>query len=609
VSKKRVLLVNEGCYLNTGFSNIGLALLERLAATGKFELGEHASYCNQFDPRVQEFVKGRWKFYGNAPLNAEEAKAHDAAEPAQPGQNTNQFGKYKFEKVLLDFKPDIVIDIRDWWMTAFELRSPLRKFFKLLWMSTVDSVPQREEWVQDFEKVDYMLAYSDFGINTLRKTSPKLEVRFDHPQNKKLIGLEGKSGKLHPVPLRPGVELKTFYPRDKAETKAKWNIKPDIPIVCLVQRNQIRKRIPEAIQAFALMKNKYAGNQHIDKAVLLLHTSWPDNIHSFDYPREIARASRGWHGMMHHRKTLFSEVLNTYQCHNPSCRFSFIAHAALLVNAGGTNWAIKCQKCGQISARTPNTDKGYTREQLSDVYNMSDILLQMSIAEGCGLTVQEAKACGTMALATESAALAEKVSIPDYDHIIKETYDVHLGGDKLNVAYKYYEPETGCWRVHTDIEHAADQMAKYLMDRELLKKMQDDARACAVKHYDWDKNWKEWEYILDNISIKDRAQTWDSPVNIINWQDAKPPTGVSDQDFIVWCYNKVLRQDVDVKGLQDWLRTIQYYQERGATNEVARKQVLEFFQKTAEGLNQSEYMRAEASAPAKPTGGLRAIVV
>ena len=44
MSKKRVLLMGEAHYLNSGFGTYGKELLTRLHATGKYELAEFASY-------------------------------------------------------------------------------------------------------------------------------------------------------------------------------------------------------------------------------------------------------------------------------------------------------------------------------------------------------------------------------------------------------------------------------------------------------------------------------------------------------------------------------------------------------------------------------------
>jgi hypothetical protein len=202
--KKRILFVGEASFLNTGFSTYYRELLPRLAACGKYEIAEFGSYAATSDPQVAGFIKKRWKFYGNNPENEAEQQVFNQGDPNQPGQNTNQFGKWKFESVLADFKPDIVVDIRDWWMLAYQERSPFRKYFKWLVMPTVDSIPQKEEWIQTYVNANYVMAYSDFGIDSLRRSTPKLEVRMDPPGKKGFVGLDRMHGKLHPVPLRPG---------------------------------------------------------------------------------------------------------------------------------------------------------------------------------------------------------------------------------------------------------------------------------------------------------------------------------------------------------------------------------------------------------------------
>lgn len=315
--KKRILFVGEASFLNTGFSTYYGELIPRLVATGKYEIAEFGSYAAQNDPRVQSFIQGRWKFYGNNPTTPEEEAAFNQPDPQQPGQNTNQFGRWKFAEVLSDFRPDIVVDIRDWWMIAYQERSPFRKYFTWLVMPTVDSIPQKEEWIATYNGANYVAAYSDFGINSLRKSSPKLELRFDPPGKQGFIGIDKVPGKLHPVPLRPGVDLETFTMRDdaaKAALKQKWGLKPDIPVILLVQRNQARKRISEVIRSFAMMKQQHPDNEVVQKAILVMHTAWPDNAMSIDFPRAIARIQTGYHGTPVTRKGIIREVNSTFMC-------------------------------------------------------------------------------------------------------------------------------------------------------------------------------------------------------------------------------------------------------------------------------------------------------
>lgn len=610
-AKKRVLFVGEASFLFTGFSTYYRELLPRLAATDKYEIAEFGSYAGQSDPRVRSFIQGRWKFYGNNPETPEEEERFNQVDDqGQPGQNTNQFGRWKFEEVLSDFRPDIVIDIRDWWMIDFQRRSPLRKYFQWLVMPTVDSIPQKEEWIHTYQTADYVMAYSDFGIDSLRKSSPFLEVKFNPPGGPDVLGIQDmedldsvrKSGNLHPIPLRPGVDVDTFYPMDKGEVRKKWGIEPaDTPVILLVQRNQARKRINEAIQAFALMKTKYGSKSPaVSKAMMIIHSNWPDNVHSSDYPRCIERTHKGYHGMPYSHRGIYTEILNTFLCNNQQCGHVFLDYAIKLrQTTAQQGHAIPCPACRQMSARPSNTSMGYTREQLAEVYNMGDILLQMSIAEGCGMPVQEAKACGTMVLVTDYAAIAEKGRVPhEYEHINKATYSVHEGGDSLKVAYLYEEAEsagTNCWRAHTSIEDAAEKMAKYLMDEELLKQKQADARECALKNYNWNELATRWEFILDKKKILDRDDTWNRPAKLIAIESQDPSAELPPEQFVDWCYVNLLGYEakaIDQEGKMNWLKTLEMYAQQGKPPHEARQAVLDFFRGEARKVNDIERLRA-----------------
>ncbi len=602
--KKRILFVGEASCLNTGFSNIYREIIPRLVATNKYEIAEFGSYVTDDDPNVKAFVKDRWKFYGNNPKNPEEQEAFNQPDPSQPGQNTNQFGRWKFDSILADFRPDIVIDIRDWWMLAYQERSPFRKYFNWLVMPTVDSIPQKEEWIETYTRATYVMAYSDFGINSLRKSSPRLELRSDPPNKPGFIGIDKAPGKLHPTPLRPGVDLKTFHPRsdkEKAALKQKWGIKPDVPIILLVQRNQARKRISEVMAAFAMMKQTNLDNDVIQKSILIMHTAWPDNAMSIDFPRAIARLQTGYHGVPVKRKGIIREINSTFMCHNQQCGDVFIAPSINLRQ----HPVIMCPKCGQQTARTPTTGFGITREQLSEVYGMADLMVQMSIAEGCGMPVQEAKACGVPVLLTDYAAISEKGKMPDYEHINKKDYTVHLGGEVMDVAYLYEEPETTCWRAMTSIEDCAHKMGSMLSDTERMTQMRKDARTCAENNYDWNENWKNWEFILDHITPLDRDTTWDQTPELIKINTTQPEVGLSDDEFIVWCYLELLgykgEHDIDDEGRRNWTQKLTVEASRGIAAEKTRVEIVNYFRQQGEAQNAIEQLRSGHQSLSKVT--------
>lgn len=929
--KKRILFVGEASFLNTGFSTYYRELLPRLVATGKYEIAELGSYARQDDPRVQEFIAGRWRFYGVMPTNEEENRAFQQQNPhpRTRGQNTNQFGEYKFAHAVADFKPDIVIDIRDWWMLEFQERNIFRPWYKWIVMPTVDAEPQQEEWIQSYENANMVLAYSDYGIHTLRRQSSLV------PSGKRAM-------KIFPKPMRPGVDINSFKPTDKKTMREHWNLATDIPIIGTVMRNQSlrfnapvqtltgyktadtivdgdrlltsqgrympvinvwsyqaekpytrltifgnnidgpsatsehkfhfesgkhaigdtqakerikmpvssliphdnidvatylspidhwkleprkltydwrgghaeidryvtvdqdlmrlfgwylaegwisnngktiqfglntneqnecdeivdiikrkfnssvtinddkefdsrtlswsshvhakwfvslfgtgsrnkkipywlkadpraihmaiaylegdgsfysptnkngyvlassfsstlaydirdillshgifttigqsldhehmktnigiygqwaqtcalfakhntindyvnrpkgqnwrnnvefvvtddqsyflvpviqvsnsvergpfydfevqedytyncagyacdnsRKLYPDLIDAFALMKNKYKGDPQVDKAVLMIHSCWPDNVFSYDYPRHIFRLDR-YDWIDNHKKGIRGDVLQTLFCH--SCNQASVTFAANLFGRPLQEGRIKmpCSYCGQTEASPPNTSVGFGREDLAKLYNLMDLYVQCSICEGDGMPIQEAKACGVPTLVVDYTAMREKGRYPDYSHfkesdINERNYTCHKGGDVINVGRYYYEPETSCKRALPDIADLALKMRNMINDPERLAALGKEARECVEENYDWDKLWHQWEYVLDNVKIIDRAETWDSPIAQIDEIRSIPvPANLSDEQFVSWLYLNVLKYpSVDTDGAKMWISHLQ----------------------------------------------------
>lgn len=94
--KKRVLFITEATYLNTGYATYSKNILDNLYKSNKYEIAEFSIYGQENNPSRKTI---KWKNYPNLPLeNSEEYNASPA----------NQFGEWRFERVCLDFKPDIV---------------------------------------------------------------------------------------------------------------------------------------------------------------------------------------------------------------------------------------------------------------------------------------------------------------------------------------------------------------------------------------------------------------------------------------------------------------------------------------------------------------------
>ena len=92
--------------------------------------------------------KCNWRFYPNS-VTSQDPRANSFNSHGQ-----NAFGKWRFDHCVLHFQPDVVIDIRDYWMNSFQESSPLRKYYKWVLMPTIDSEPQQDGWVSTYCNAD-----------------------------------------------------------------------------------------------------------------------------------------------------------------------------------------------------------------------------------------------------------------------------------------------------------------------------------------------------------------------------------------------------------------------------------------------------------------------
>ena len=242
--KKRILMVGEASFLKTGYSTYIMELFKRLYKANKYELAELGCFGRIEDHKMP------WKFYSNLPdINSEEENRRYNL------SQYNTFGVWKFEETLLDFRPDIVIDIRDPYVFDFEEKSPFREYFHWLIMPTVDSIPQKPEWISTFMDADGVLTYSDWGLSVLKECNGLIKVISSAP---------------------PGADLEIFKPVvNKAEHKRNCGVPEDSFIIGTIMRNQKRKLFPDLIKSFRMFLDK-APEDIAKRSYLYMHTSYPD---------------------------------------------------------------------------------------------------------------------------------------------------------------------------------------------------------------------------------------------------------------------------------------------------------------------------------------------
>ena len=437
-------MCSEASFLSSGFGTYAKEILSRLHKTGKYVIAEFASYGFVNDPRDTSID---WIYYANA------VKDNDPRHKEYSSRGDNQFGRWRFEKVLLDFKPDVVIDVRDYWMTAYQASSPLRPYFHWALMPTVDSEPQQEEWIETFLSADAVFTYSDWGANVLKAQS---------------------SGKINYIDTTsPGVDLDTFKILDKNQLRQKYDIPDNAIIIGSVMRNQKRKLIPELCLSFRkILDQVEQTDPELGKRLYLyLHTSYPDM--GWDIP-EVLKDNR-----------IANKVLFTYVCRN--CR-----NVSCAVFGGPQR---VCKHCVNKACVFPSVADGLTTQQLSEIYNLFDLYVQYAICEGFGMPQVEAGACGIPIATVNYSAMCDIVN--------------KLDAYPIKIKSKFKELETKAYRVYPD----NDDLIQYVMEfinlpAPIRNQQRIKVRQLTEKHYCWDNIAKKWETYLDKLDNDGYRSNW-----------------------------------------------------------------------------------------------------
>ena len=437
MSKKRVLMVSEHHIAKSGFGLYTREILNRLHKTGKYELAELSCFNNG------DYGDVPWKVYPNAvDGNSKYAQKYNA-------DHENVFGKWRFDQTLLHFKPDIVFDIRDYWMLAFEELSILRPYFNWVVAPTIDSLPQQDSWLQTFSNADLALAHTDWGVDALK-----------HRGNINT----GMS-------VSDSVDTNVFRPLNYSLklNKAMHLVPENSFVVGAVMRNQKRKLIPNLMTC---IRNLRLLTKRTD-IYLYLHTSYPEK-QGWDIPSLLLENDAQ------------NYVLFTYFC--KKCKKAFASH-----------WCEANRNCpfcdGQKTAAFPNVLQGLDDNHLKNIYNIFDVYVQYAICEGLGIPQLEAASCGVPVFSVDYSAMSEVTT--------------KLNAGKISYAL-FKELETGAFRAIPNDSYLIKCLDQYMQKTE-EEKQQDktNIRANILKEYSWDKTAARYEEIFDNLESKN---IWDKPL-------------------------------------------------------------------------------------------------
>jgi glycosyltransferase involved in cell wall biosynthesis len=424
-----------------------------------------SAYGQKNDPRAANIP---WKYYGIMPNTECEPKASKEEMDAYNSNPTNQFGAWAFEHVCLDFFPDFVCDIRDFWMLDFAERSPFRPFFKWVIMPTVDARPQARQWVATYASADACLTYSDWAGGILKDQS---------------------GGKINYLGSSPPSAHPAYAPiEDKEAHKSSMGIDPEYKVIGTVMRNQRRKLYPDLFEAF----KKFLDKSESKKYYLYCHTSYPDL--GWDIPELL------------HQHELASHVLFTYIC--PETKKPFVStFKGPLAQSPYT---------GKWGSSLSNVKNGLSYEDLSKVMNCFDLYTQYANCEGFGLPQVEAAACGVPVCGTDYSAM---------ESVLRK-----LEGFTITPAALYKELETGCLRAVPNNEYASEIFFHFFekMSEEDRVAMGKRTRENFEKYYQWHLSGAVWEKYFDETDPIPFEYSWGSKPRIY---EPAPKLDVSNQKF------------------------------------------------------------------------------
>ncbi len=447
MNKKRILMVTEFSQLPTGYSVYSKEVLSRLHQIPEFEVAELACYCSEDDPKIQDIP---WKIFPNKPKNGTPEYETYKASP------TSEFGEFSFNSVLLNFKPDFVFDIRDFWMLSFEQSSPFRSFYNWAIMPTVDAQPQNIEWVETYSQANAVFTYSEFGRDVLLNSYPN--IRFQS--------------------VASPCASYSFYPiKDKNTLRQKFGISDNIYVLGTVMRNQRRKLYPDLFKSF----RKLLDETNREDIYLYCHTSFPDV--GWDIPELLLKYNIG-------NKTLFTYKCT--KCNNITCSFFH-------------DIVKNCNNCRNFTSTICGINNPLSEQELANIYNLFDVYVQYANSEGFGMPQLEAAQCGNVVCAIDYSAMSS---------VIK-----NIQGIPIKVAEYHTEAETGCLRAIPDNRDFIEKMKNLInMSKEELKQIGKQTYIQTLKNYNWDKTAQQWIDYFKNTPTLPVKNTWLSPIKVLKPQ-------------------------------------------------------------------------------------------
>ena len=480
MKKKRIFIANDASFLDTGYGIYGKEIISRIHNSGKYEVAELGCYCDINHHKIKTVP---WKFYPNA------VAANDKRVEQYKSNSLNQFGMWRFNRCLVDFQPDIVFDVRDYWMYFWQDASPYRHHFSWIIMPTTDSTPPKLDWLYTYKNAELVIPYTAWAKKVLTEWC-------------------GNSINLFPKIANAGINPSEFYPiDDKSAHKQKYFGK-DINVVGLVMRNQKRKLIADILIAFKKFLESLKSSGHTteyDKTYLYLHTSYPED-NGWDIPSLLLEYG------------LLDKVYFTYKC----------KHCGHFKPSKFHSGISTCPQCNTKAMSMASPVNGVPTTALNEIYNLFDIFIQYAICEGFGMPQVEAAACGVRIAAVDYSAMSEIVE--------------NLNGIKIPVQRLFREMEINADRAYPDNEFTAKVLYDFFINQSPEQRYKDSqiTREKCISLYTWDNVYKVWEEAFDSIDISKKIPWNSKDIPQVHNMSVKVPKELTGKEFVEFiCLNVI----------------------------------------------------------------------
>ena len=178
-------------------------------------------------------------------------------------------------------------------------------------------------------------------------------------------------------------------------------------------------------------------------------------------------------------------------------------------DVNGPDLVAQINKLGLTNGEVQFSKEKINPEQLAALYNMSDVTVNISDAEGFGLATLESLSCGTPIIVNMTGGLQEQVTNGEewFGIGIQPSSKSIIGSQDIPYIYEDRINED-------DFINALEEI--YNMSRNERAELGLRGREHVQKNYNFQKLQASWRHLIE--SVHDKFGSWDTRKNYKNWE-------------------------------------------------------------------------------------------